>query len=186
MLVAFVACVVLATVPLAGGRLAAVKDVELRAPWLPVAALAVQVLIITVIPGVLDGIHAPVHLATYALLAVFLWCNRRLPWLWLVAVGSAANFGAIVANGGVMPASAGALAAAGMPATLAGEYANSAVVQGAHLAWLGDVFAIPQSWPLTNVFSIGDVLIAAGFALSVHVLCGSRLAALPAGATPAR
>ena len=186
MLVAFVACMILATVPLTGGRLVTLKDVELRAAWLPAAALAVQVLIITVIPGVLDGIHAPVHLATYALLAVFLWCNRRLPGLWLVAVGAAANLAAIVANGGVMPASAGALAAAGMPATLAGEYANSALVQGAHLAWLGDVFAIPESWPLTNVFSIGDVLIAAGFALSVHVLCGSRLAALPAGATPAR
>lgn len=185
-LVAFVACVVLATVPLAGGRLARLKDVELRAAWLPAAALAVQVLIITVIPGVLDGIHAPVHLATYALLAVFLWRNRRLPGLWLVAVGGAANLGAIAANGGVMPATAGALAAAGMPATLSGEYANSAVVHGAHLAWLGDVFAIPESWPFTNVFSVGDVLIAAGFALSVHVLCGSRLAARRAGVTPAR
>ena len=185
MLVAFVACVVLATVPLAGGRLAALKQVELRRPWLPAAALAVQVLVITIIPGVLDGIHAPVHVATYALLAVFLWCNRRLPGLWLIAVGAAANLGAIVANGGVMPASADALAAAGMPATLPGEYANSAVVQAPHLAWLGDVFAIPESWPLTNVFSIGDVLIAAGFALSVHVVCGSRLARLRAGATPA-
>jgi hypothetical protein len=175
-LVAFVACLVLATVPLSGGRLSALKDVDLRARWLPLAALAAQVLIITVMPGALDGVHAPVHLATYAMLAMFLYCNRRLPGLWLVAAGAAANLAAIVANGGVMPASPGAMTAAGMPATLAGEYANSAVVEAARLAWLGDVFAIPESWPLSNVFSVGDVLIAAGFALSVHVVCASRLA----------
>jgi hypothetical protein len=183
-LVAFVACLILATVPLCGGRLSALRNVELRARWLPVSALGAQVLIITVMPGALPGVHAPVHLATYALVALFLWCNRRLPGLWLVAVGAAANLAAIVANGGVMPASADALAAAGMPATLAGEYANSAVVQAPRLAFLGDVFAIPENWPFTNVFSVGDLLIAAGFAVSVHVLCASRCAR--AFARPAR
>lgn len=184
-LVAFVACLILATVPLCAGRLSALRDVELRARWLPVTALGVQVLIITVMPGALAGVHAPVHLATYALLALFLWSNRRLPGLWLVAAGAAANVAAIVANGGVMPASPDALATAGMPATLAGEYANSAVVEAPRLAFLGDVFAIPQSWPFTNVFSMGDMLIAAGFALSVHVLCASRLARAFAGPAPA-
>jgi hypothetical protein len=41
---------------------------------------------------------------------------------------------------------------------------------------LGDVFYIPASWPLSNVFSVGDVLIALGVAWAVHGICGSRLA----------
>jgi hypothetical protein len=35
-------------------------------------------------------------------------------------------------------------------------------VEGARLWFLGDVFAIPASWPLANVFSVGDLLIAIG------------------------
>lgn len=43
------------------------------------------------------------------------------------------------------------------------------------LLFLGDVFAIPASWPFANVFSVGDVLIAVGAAYSIHATCGSRL-----------
>ena len=37
-----------------------------------------------------------------------------------------------------------------------GEFANSDLVENAHLAFLGDVFAIPAGWPGANVFSVGD------------------------------
>ena len=43
------------------------------------------------------------------------------------------------------------------------------------LAFLGDVFYIPASWPLSNVFSVGDVLIALGVAWAIHGICRSRL-----------
>src|SRR5919107_1007640 len=43
------------------------------------------------------------------------------------------------------------------------------------LAILGDTFAIPASWPLSNVFSAGDVLIGAGLVWGMHRVCGSRL-----------
>jgi hypothetical protein len=165
-----------------GGRLAALADVHLRGSWLVGAALGLQILIVSVFPASFDGLHRPAHLASYVLIAAFLWRNRRLPGMPLVAAGAAANALAIFANGGVMPASPGALAAAGLPAEKAGEFANSAVVEGSALGWLGDVFAIPASWPASNVFSIGDLLIAAGLAIGLHALSRSRVAVALAGA----
>jgi len=105
---------------------------------------------------------------------VFLVANRRLPGMALVGLGAAGNLLAIGANGGVMPASPTALAAAGMPADPPG-FANSAALADPRLAFLGDVFAIPAGWPLANVFSAGDVLIAVGAVVAVHGICGSRL-----------
>jgi hypothetical protein len=92
----------------------------------------------------------------------------------LVALGAALNLLAITANGGVMPASADALAAAGLPAAEPG-FQTSAALADPRLAFLGDVFAIPASWPLSNVFSAGDVCIGAGLAWGLHRVCGSRL-----------
>jgi hypothetical protein len=55
-------------------------------------------------------------------------------------------------------------------------YRNSTAVADPRLGFLGDVFAIPASWPLSNVFSVGDVLIAVGAVWGLHRVCGSRLA----------
>jgi hypothetical protein len=105
---------------------------------------------------------------------VFLAANWRLPGLPLAALGAALNLLAIVANGGVMPASPSALAAAGLPVDQPG-FQNSAALADPRLAFLGDVFAVPASWPLSNVFSVGDLLIGAGLAWGLHRVCGSRL-----------
>jgi hypothetical protein len=66
-----------------------------------------------------------------------------------------------------MPASRGALAAAGRAAETSG-FTNSTAVAHAHLAFLGDVFAVPTPLPLANVFSVGDVLLLVGAALLLH------------------
>ncbi|MBA2636630.1 MAG: MFS transporter, partial [Solirubrobacterales bacterium] len=75
----------------------------------------------------------------------------------------------------VMPASGSALASAGLPADHGTDFANSVAVADADLAFLGDVLAIPASWPLSNVFSVGDVVITLGIVVVLHVTCGSRL-----------
>ena len=63
-------------------------------------------------------------------------------------------------------ASSRALENAGL--VISGEdFVNSGVIEGARLAWLGDVFWIPSGWPLANVFSIGDVLIALGVVVAI-------------------
>ena len=92
-----------------------------------------------------------------------------------MAPGGALNFVAILANGGVMPAAPRALRGAGMVVDSA-EFTNSGVVAHPHLQFLGDVFWLPSSWPVTNVFSVGDVLILLGALLALHCICASRLA----------
>lgn len=176
MLAAFV--VLLLTVPFAGGRLSALGRLHLRWPGLVVGALAAQVLIISILPGVGPRwFHAVVHVGSYGLIVAFLVSNVRVPGLWVVALGMALNFAAIVANGGVMPASPAALERAGIDHGEK-EFENSAAVDDARLSFLGDVFALPASWPLANVFSIGDVLIVLGGGLVAHLAADSGVARL--------
>jgi hypothetical protein len=172
-LIAVVALAALA-VPLAGGRLGALTEVRLRRVWAIFAALGLEIVAID-LPGLSDGVRAALMVAAYPVLAVFLAANWRLPGMPLVALGGALNLLAIAVNGGVMPASPSALAGAGLDADASG-FQNSTALDDPRLAFLGDVFHIPASWPLSNVFSVGDVLIALGVAWALHGICRSRLA----------
>lgn len=164
-------------------RLTSLSTVRFRAVGVLLAALLVQVVILQVLAERLPfQIAAALHLGSYALAGAFVWCNRAVPGLWIFAAGGMANFAAIAANGGVMPASATALAASGQAETAG--FANSASVEGAQLAFLGDVFAWPAPLPFANVFSVGDVLLLVGVALFVFRVGrrSSAAAAMPAGA----
>src|SRR3954452_8511711 len=165
----------LASVPLAGGRIGALAELRFRARGVLFASIVAQVLIISVVPAGSSTLHDAVHIGTYVAVAAFVVANRRMPWVWLVALGGALNFAAIVANGGVMPATPRALTAAGMVVARA-EFTNSGAVAHPHLQFLGDVFWLPSSWPVSNVFSVGDVVILLGALLAMHCVCASRLA----------
>ncbi len=102
---------------------------------------------------------------------MFVYANRHLPNLWVAVTGGAANLAAIAANGGEMPASRTALVAAGKPVVHQG-FVNSAPVTHARLAFLGDIFSIPRSLPLANVFSVGDVLLLLGAIAMLAGICG--------------
>jgi hypothetical protein len=93
---------------------------------------------------------AAIHGVSYLLAGTFVWLNRAVP--------------------GVPVA----LRRAGLPLT-EDELSNSVVIDDALLPWLGDVFAVPASMPLANVFSIGDIIMAAAAAYAVHRVCGTRL-----------
>ena len=73
-----------------------------------------------------------------------------------------------------MPASRAAIASLAHT-TADGDFANSQILAHPKLLFLGDVFATPASWPLHNVFSIGDMILVVGVAVLVHVACGTRL-----------
>jgi hypothetical protein len=148
------------------GRLSALAELRFRQPGLLAAALLIQVLVVTVFPGPATPLRLAIYLGSYALAVAFLFWNRRIPGLWIVGTGAALNLIAIGANAGVMPATAGAMATAGLRDT-GTAFANSAVVDHARLWFLGDVFATPASWPLANVFSAGDILIAVGAAWTI-------------------
>jgi hypothetical protein len=166
------------SVPLLGGRLSGLTELGFRHAWLPVAALLAQVLIISVLPGGAGDSNAAIHLATYAVLGVFLVLNRHVPGLLVVAAGGVLNFAAIATNGGVMPADPDAVAAAGIPQAAA-QFANSSPTEDAPLGFLGDVFHTPGWLPIHNVFSVGDVVIVLGAFILLHRASGTPLGRLP-------
>lgn len=159
---------------LTGGRLRRFADIRLRFAWLVVLALGAQVVVIEIVPEGNHALLSAAHIATYLVAGGFVWLNRRIPGLWIIAVGAASNAIAITANNGTLPASAAALRRAGLPVR-SDEFVNSGVLADPKLGFLGDVFAIPAGWPLANVFSIGDLLIVLGAAWGAHRICGSAL-----------
>jgi Family of unknown function (DUF5317) len=156
------------TVPLRGGNLARLADLQLRGLWLPVLSLVVQVAITEVVRGGSEALHRELHIFTYVMLVAFLWLNRRLPGLRIVALGALLNMLAIVVNRGVMPASATAERLSGLH--LPPGFDNSAHFGHELLPFLGDI--IPWPGPLPNVLSIGDLIIFAGTVVLLHRACG--------------
>ena len=158
MILVVLAALSVLSVPLTGGRLRRLARVEVRAVWVPLLALALQVWITTIAPGGDPTIYGAIHIVTYALIGMFLWSNRHLPGIALITAGALINGFVIVVNGGVMPAAATAQRLAGM--SLGPGFHNSAELSHPHLLWLGDVIPVPG--PLPNVLSVGDVIVFAG------------------------
>jgi Family of unknown function (DUF5317) len=173
----------LLTVPAAGGRLSALEEVRFRWVWLVALAFAIQVVLVTLASEGDETLHRIVHVLTYGLAGACVVANLKLRFVWVVALGGVLNFIAIAANGGVMPASRGALETAGLDVR-SGSFANSDFVENAHVWFLGDVFAIPAGWPGANVFSVGDALMLLGALLVLHAATGSRLFAARRPAPP--
>ncbi len=162
------------SVPLAGGRLSRLTDLDVKATWTVLVAAAVQVAVTSVYrTGYTTDLV--LHAATYGLVIWFLVANRRIVGVPLLSLGVALNTIAIAANGGVMPATRTALRIAGIDTS--GGYSNSAAVDHAKLQALGDVIPVPGPWPIGNVLSVGDLLIFAGALIVLHVTCTRRRAA---------
>jgi hypothetical protein len=164
----------LVTVPVAGGRLSRLSSLHIRGLPFAIAAFAIQIVLVTVVPEGNETLHRIAHLLTYGLVAACILRNLDIRFMWLVLAGGLLNYIAIAANGGVMPASASALRTAGLDVR-SGEFANSDLVRNPHVGFLGDVFAIPAGWPGANVFSVGDALMVLGAFLVLHAATGSRL-----------
>ena len=169
MIVPAALAVLIVLVPLLGGKIRHLAEINLKRTWLAVSALLIQVVVLNILPrGLPTMAYVAIHLATYVLAAGFVVSNRRVPGLPVIALGAALNLVVIAANHGVMPASPAASRIAGHNAP-ADKFVNSAESANAHLAILGDNFAIPAGYPLANVFSIGDIVLIAGAALTFHV-----------------
>ena len=160
----------LLTVPLSGGDLRRLGGLRLRGIWLGPLAVVLQTALVTIAPGGSHTVHSAIHILTYALIAVFLWINRRVVGTPIIAVGAFLNGLAITVNGGVMPTAATADRVAGL--STGQGFHNSAVLAHPHLLWLGDIIPVP--WPLPNVLSVGDVIIFAGLLVLLHRTCHSR------------
>ena len=153
---------------LLGGRMSGLGRLEFR--WTPVilAGLLVQVLLFSdFVAERIGGLGPPIYIASTVAVLVAVLRNVRVPGMALVALGAASNLAAILANGGFMPVSEAALLANGRePSTI---YSNSRLIADPALEPLTDIFAMPPWMPFANVFSIGDLLIAAGVAVAIVV-----------------
>jgi hypothetical protein len=150
---------------LIGGRLEHLASVRFRLGWLAVIALAIQLVLFS---AVADGwpqelVRGAYILSTLLVLGVVL-ANVRLAGVPLIVIGAACNLAAVVANGGAMPAGAGALAALGFGV---GGHTSSISVEHPVLEPLTDIFAMPPWMPFANIFSVGDVIIGIGVAVAI-------------------
>ena len=178
MLLLILVLVSVALVPVFGGHPQSLAEIRLKSLGLLLSAVALQAALV-LFPGGTNVIRICAYIGSYVLAAGFLVRNSTVPGLWLIAVGAALNFSAIVSNGGVMPAAPYAMVVAGLPLHLA-VYSNSIPLQSPQLALFGDIFAIPASWPFANIYSLGDICIAIGAVVTVHRVSGSRM--VPSGA----
>ncbi len=184
MLFLVVLAAALLTVHPTGGCFPRLAMLKVRSAWLVAAALLVQIVDISLLRHPPQLIAGGLHLASYGLAALFLWHNRRLTGLPLLAAGGAANLTAITVNRGTMPARPGALRLAGIHQDPA-HFANSTALAHPHLPWLGDVFAVPHAAGfLANVFSLGDLALAAGAVWLLHAAAGSRWTSPGPAASP--
>jgi hypothetical protein len=158
---------------LTGGRLERLGEARFR--WAPLALAGLLTQLIVFFGPVAERVGdlgVPLYVGSTALVLAAVLRNVAIPGLALVALGAVSNLAAIVANGGYMPASPGALAALGREINTG--YSNSAVVEAPALAPLTDLFALPAWLPWANLFSVGDVLIAAGIGWAVVALLHGR------------
>jgi len=130
-------------------------------PWVYVASLLCVLLV----------------LARNALALRATWAS--LPW-WLAAAGVGLNVLVVTANHGYMPQSVEARQIAGSRSAAIGQAGTLAEVvpppqltnvtpltADTALAWLGDIIPEPSWLPLTNVISVGDLMLATGIAWTV-------------------
>jgi hypothetical protein len=165
---------------LIGGRPDGLAGLSFRWPWLFVGGLLVQIVLFSGPVSERVGDLGPwiyVGSTTVVFLAVL--ANRSIAGMPIVAVGAASNLLAIVANGGYMPASPGAMAALGkVDPTI---YSNSSIVANPSLAPLTDIFALPAWLPYANVFSLGDIVIGVGVVVVIaRAMRRARLASVAA------
>lgn len=151
---------------LLGGRLDRLAELRFRWAPLAIAGLFAQVVLFAGPVAERIGAFGPaLYVGSTVAVLVAVVRNIRLPGIALVVAGAVSNLLAIVANGGVMPASPEAVAALGLEA---GEgFSNSVVMTDPALRPLTDIFALPTWVPFANVFSVGDVLIGLGVAIAI-------------------
>jgi len=143
----------------AGGSIENFARLRFRWPAVVIGAIVIRILVLA---PPLNRVEGAQWVYAAALGVIVLWSLfhvRRIPGIWLVAVGAAVNLLVILENGARMPVEA-ALAGDLLRRGPIGQY----VVMGAgtHFNALADWISIP---PTPDVYSPGDLVIAAGLAL---------------------
>jgi hypothetical protein len=152
----------------AGGRGEGWQHLELRWPWLIVAALVIREGVVLTPLNRIEWLRF-VYIGFMAVLVAWtVWHVKRLPGAWLVSAGAALNLIVMVANGARMPVAAAA-AKSLVQAGHSGQY--TLMDANTNLAWLGDWIAV-----LGAVYSPGDVIVGLGIGVVAFVVTRRRTA----------
>ena len=153
------------------------RPIQLKHSWLVFAAVLPQVIVFqisTVGRQIPDTLASIILISSQAMLLVFAALNITRPGIWVFGTGLAANFVAIISNGGWMPIGpdTGRQILPSLPdhAPLAGQrlgLTKDWIIESSEIKfpWLADRFTLPDWISYKVAFSIGDVLIAIGAVL---------------------
>ncbi|MEZ4769754.1 MAG: DUF5317 domain-containing protein [Caldilineales bacterium] len=172
LLFALLLLVILAAVALIGRRRSTGPiEIELRALWLAPCALILQLPLVQAWGGA--GWRSLLFLASYSLLFLFCALNWRHVGARLLMAGFLLNFVVVASNGGFMPISQEAVTRL-HPGTTIADWPAGTLRQGSkdiilpadqiNLRFLSDAIVVPPPFPLPTAFSVGDLIILAGFA----------------------
>lgn len=146
-----------------GGRLSALSQISLRYGSLVAMALAIQVTLFicdfTPYSSLPEGTVA--NIISYMLVIAFLFLNRQVKLIEVVAGGLTLNFLAIVSNGGYMPGPTAAFASTA-------SAASSMELARSSLWYLGDIILLPLTYSVRYAISVGDILIALGMLVIIR------------------
>nr|MBC7244866.1 DUF5317 domain-containing protein [Chloroflexota bacterium] len=116
-------------------------------------------------------------MVSHLLLLATVWANRHLPGVKLIGLGLLLNFIVMVVNGGWMPVTPEAVVKVGhtglVPSLESGTrvYSSKNIIlprERTKLQFLSDVLVLARPFPIPTVFSIGDILVAAGVFLLIQ------------------
>lgn len=159
-----------------GGRLENLLSCKFKHAWMVFIALGFKIISITSLyqtVGISGDIIPYFRVLSLLLVVLFIIVNISFKGMPLVALGLICNTMVIMFNNGNMPVNAdfAHLIATGkeLEALKSGLPVNSFILTSSYtkLAFLGDIFLMPQWIPLTRLFSIGDVLITIGAVIFV-------------------
>lgn len=162
---AIVLFIALAIAVLRGGRLTNLGDIELRAWWLLLIALALQ-FGTSFLPDSdwSVGLGVALVLSSFFFLMILVLLNRNRTGMWLAGLGVLMNFTVIALNGGMPVLAEAAEVASGFEVTepdLSGSFKHVLLDESSRLTVLSDVIPL-RLGSLGQVISLGDVFLAVG------------------------
>lgn len=159
---------------LSGGKLDRLADLRIRCGWVLLLAVALSFTSWAFrFSPTLKEMHwlaGAVQMGEKFAFLAFVLANLRIAGAKLVVAGMVANLLALSANGGLMPASAKAVAFVFGSRAVNTPIHNSIMDPSTRLGFLCDI--IPMRWPyalLPEICSIGDILITLGIVIAIIV-----------------
>lgn len=154
-----------------GGKLKGLATSLLKFSWLIFLSFALQLAISIMISlghSFFIEYRMILYVITYVLLFVALFFNMRFQCMWFIMIGAIMNFTAIMMNEGSMPVDMKLLEKLGFK-NMVNSINMGALSQyiplekaGHFTSYLGKRISMPDFYPLSQVFSLGDLFIALG------------------------